>query len=194
MGYVDPGESPDFLSEIDEHQPEVSREDKQEMEAANEEFKKIYREIGDGIQYQNLHYMIPLKTRMAPEVEAAIRLMFVQLRSDGLPLQRVHSDRARELRGQGIRRWLLERDVYPTTGEAQAPQSNGRAELVVKMMKKKGTYATTSFCLAKILLAFGNGTRRLGAARICSRQVKGSGPFRFEGGYQGEGVWTGWEV
>ena len=133
------GESPeeDLFEEGHEPEPEVSDQVKGELDGENDEYKKLFKEIRDTVQYQNLHYMIPLKTRTAPEVEAAIRLLYVQLRSEGLPLQRVHSDRARELRGQGIRRWLLERDVYPTTGEAQSPQSNGRAEKVVQMLKRR---------------------------------------------------------
>ena len=127
---------PDFLEEVDEPELEIPEGDQRELEDANEEFKRVFREIGDKMQYQNLYYMIPLKTRLATEVEAAIRLLYVQLRAEGLPVQRVHSDRARELRGQNIRRWLLERDVYPTTGEAQVPQTNGRAEQAVKALKK----------------------------------------------------------
>ena len=127
----------DVLDEVEEPDPEMSESDKRELDESNEEFKRIFKEIGDDIQYQNLYYMIPLKTRLAPEVEAAIRLLYVQLRAEGLPVQRVHSDRARELRGQNIRRWLLERDIYPTTGEAQVPQSNGRAEQAVKALKRR---------------------------------------------------------
>ena len=51
--------------------------------------------------------MIPLKSRQAAEVEAAIRLLYVQIRAEGLPLQRVHSDRARELRGRNIRQVVV---------------------------------------------------------------------------------------
>ena len=91
VGPVPLEEEPDFLEERDEDQPEVSRDDREEMNKANEDFKKLFREIGDTLEYQNLHYMIPLKTRKAPEVEAAIRLLYVQLRSEGLPVQRVHS-------------------------------------------------------------------------------------------------------
>ncbi|CAE7684535.1 TY5A, partial [Symbiodinium sp. KB8] len=126
----------DVLDEVEEPDPEMSEGDKRELEESNEEFRRIFKEIGDDIQYQNLYYVIPLKTRLAPEVEAAIRLLYVQLRAEGLPVQRVHSDRARELRGQNIRRWLLERDIYPTTGEAQVPQTNGRAEQAVTIKAK----------------------------------------------------------
>ena len=137
VGHIPVEEEPDFLVEREEDQPEFSREDREEMGKANEDFKKLFKEIGDTIEYQNLHYMIPLKSRKAAEVEAAIRLLYVQIRAEGLPIQRVHSDRARELRGKGIRQWLLQRDVYPTTGEAQVPQSNGRAEQVVKTLKQR---------------------------------------------------------
>ncbi|CAE7198854.1 RE1 [Symbiodinium sp. CCMP2592] len=137
VGEIPAEEEPDFLVEGDEEQPDVSREDREEMDKANSDFARLFREIGDTLEYQNLHYMIPLKSRKAPEVEAAIRLLYVQIRSEGLPVQRVHSDRARELRGRGIRQWLLERDVYPTTGEAQVPQSNGKAEQVVKALKQR---------------------------------------------------------
>eukprot|EP00439_Symbiodinium_sp_Y106_P007114 s13665_g1.t1 len=87
VGPVPLEEEPDFLEERDEDQPEVSRDDREEMNKANEDFKKLFREIGDTLEYQNLHYMIPLKTRKAPEVEAAIRLLYVQLRSEGRRLK-----------------------------------------------------------------------------------------------------------
>ena len=127
----------DLFDEVKEAAPERTREDNDEMEVANEEYQKLFKEIKDTLSYQNLHFMVPLKSRVASEVEAAIRFLYIQLRSEGLPVQRVHSDRARELHGQGIRKWLLERDIYPTTGEAQTPQSNGRAEQVVKALKRR---------------------------------------------------------
>ena len=126
----------DYLDELGDKEPEPTGEEEKEMESANEEYQKLFKDIVDTLEYKNIHFMISLKTRTAPEVEAAIRLMYVQLR-EGLPLQRIHSDRARELRGQGIRRWLLQRDVFPTTGEAQSPESNGKAELAVKMLKRR---------------------------------------------------------
>ena len=154
--------------EREEDQPEFSKEDREEMEKANEDFKKLFKEIGDTMEYQNLHYMIPLKSRKAAEVEAAIRLLYVQIRAEGLPIQRVHSDRARELRGKGIRQWLLQRDVYPTTGEAQVPQSNGRAEQVVKTLKQRAKDPFANVGITTIVLAVGYGSCCMGSTRICS--------------------------
>ncbi|CAE7481190.1 RE1 [Symbiodinium sp. CCMP2592] len=149
VGSIPVEEEPDFLRELDEPQPEVSRDDQREMDQSNEEFQKLFKEIGDTLEYQTLHYMVPLKSRRAPEVEAAIRFLYMQVRAEGLPIQRVHSDRARELRGAGIRQWLLQHDVYPTTGEAQVPQSNGRAEHVVKMLKQRTKTMLQSASLPK---------------------------------------------
>ncbi|CAE7336511.1 GIP [Symbiodinium pilosum] len=127
-------ESPeeDFLEEQGPADPPVEPADQEDLDKSNEKFQALYKEIGDTMEYQTLHYAVPLKTRLMPEVEDAVKHIYLQIRSEGLPVTRVHSDRARELRGGKLRAWLLHRDVLPTTGEAQAPQTNGRAEAGVK--------------------------------------------------------------
>ena len=127
----------DFLEEQGPQDPPLEPEDQAELDASNARFQALYREIGDGVDYQTLHYAIPLKSRLMPDVEAAVKQMYLQIRSEGLPVTRVHSDRARELRGGNLRAWLLHRDILPTTGEAQAPQTNGRAEAGVKRAKTR---------------------------------------------------------
>ncbi|CAE7295400.1 TY5A, partial [Symbiodinium sp. CCMP2592] len=109
VGHISLDEEDDLFKEARDELPENTRENQKEMDAANDEYQKLFKEIKDTLTYQNLHFMLPLKTRVASEVEAAIRLLYLQLRAEGLPVQRVHSDRARELRGQGIRRscWPL---------------------------------------------------------------------------------------
>ena len=125
----------DFLEEQGPPDPPIEPEDQAELDKSNEKFQALYKEIGDGMEYQTLHYAVPLKTRLMPEVDAAVKQIYLQIRSEGLPVTRVHSDRARELRGSRLRGWLLHRDILPTTGEAQAPQTNGRAEAGVKRAK-----------------------------------------------------------
>ena len=125
----------DFLEEQGPPDPPLDQEDQADLEKSNEKFQALYKEVGDGMEYKTLHYAIPLKTRLMPEVEAAVKQLYLQIRAEGLPVTRVHSDRARELRGKGLRSWLLHRDILPTTGEAQVPQTNGRAEAGVKRAK-----------------------------------------------------------
>ena len=75
-----------------------------------------------------------MKARRASEVNAAVRRMYLDVRADGCPVVRCHSDRARELCNATLRDWLREREVLPTTGEGQTPQRNGRAEATVKFL------------------------------------------------------------
>ena len=133
-------EAPDedgFLEEQGPQDPPLDASDQADLERSNEKFQALYKEIGDVMEYQTLHYAIPLKSRLMPEVDAAVKQVYLQIRAEGLPVTRVHSDRARELRGGDLRSWLLHRDVLPTTGEAQEPQTNGRAEAGVKRAKTR---------------------------------------------------------
>ena len=127
----------DFLDEHGPPDPPIEPQDQADIDKSNKKFQALYKEIGDTMEYQTLHYAIPLKSRLTPEIEQAVKQMYLQIRSEGLPVTRVHSDRARELRGSKLREWLLHRDVLPTTGEAQAPQTNGRAEAGVRRAKTR---------------------------------------------------------
>ena len=113
-------------------------QDEQDQDAKdNAKFAKVFKEVGDTMEYQVLDYAVPLKTRRTSEVLKAVQSLYLQLRAEGLPLMRIHSDRARELRTPQLREWLLERNVLQTTGEAQTPQSNGKAERAVKRLKTR---------------------------------------------------------
>ena len=132
-----PPEEEDFLEEGDLPEHPLDPQDQEELSEANKRFKELYDGVGDAMEYQTLHYAVPLRSRLMPEVEDAIKQVYLQIRSEGLPVTRVHSDRARELRGSKLRTWLLHRDVLPTTGEAQTPQTNGRAEAGVRRAKTR---------------------------------------------------------
>ena len=108
-----------------------------EQKARNDRFKALFREIGDDIDFQTLHFAVPLKTRASEEVLKAVRRMYVLLRRDGLVLNRIHSDRAREFTSPPIREWAAARDIFVTTSESLTPQQNGRAESVVRCLKQR---------------------------------------------------------
>ena len=127
-----------FDSEGVEEEPIPLTQDEENQDAEdNAKFARVFKEVGDSMEYQVLHFAVPLVTRRTMEVFAAVRRLYLQLRAEGLPLVRLHSDRAREFRTQPLREWLSARDVLQTTGEAQAPQSNGRAEGLVKRLKTR---------------------------------------------------------
>ena len=126
----------DLLEECGPPDP-LDPQDQEDLDRSNQRFQDLYKDIGDEMDYQTLHYAVPLRSRLMPEVEDAIKQVYLQLRAEGLPVTRAHSDRARELRGSKLRSWLLHRDVLPTTGEAQTPQTNGRAEAGVRRAKTR---------------------------------------------------------
>ena len=88
---IDPFEA----DEIGVEYPE--EEEDEEQKAMNDRFKALYKDIGDDIDYQTLHFVVPMKTRTAREVRSRIQQIYLQLRQQGLPLVRIHSDRGLEL-------------------------------------------------------------------------------------------------
>eukprot|EP00439_Symbiodinium_sp_Y106_P044585 s732_g5.t1 len=130
----------DYLREAEEVDPPLPPEDLVELEEKNREYKKFYeevfKEVGETMEFQSLLYVVPLKSRLKVDVNVAVRRLYLELRQEGHPVARVHSDRARELKSASLRQWLYEKDVWVTTGESQTPQQNGRAEAAVKAAKK----------------------------------------------------------
>ena len=112
-------------------------EEDAEQKARNERFKTLFREIGDDVDFQTLHFAVPLRTRTSGEVLKAVRRMYVLLRRDGLVLNRIHSDRAREFTSPPLREWAAARDIFVTTSESLTPQQNGRAESAVRCLKQR---------------------------------------------------------
>ena len=114
-----------------------------------EEFEKIFHEAGDGIEFDTFYVARPLRSRVSSEVCSAVQELFLTLKAEGLPISRVHADRARELRTVPLRRWLLERGALCTYAEGQAPQANGRAENAVKWIKSQARQLLTATSLPR---------------------------------------------
>ena len=123
--------------EGDRGEPVDGVEVDEEQQARNDRFRALFREIGDEIDFQTLHFAVPLQTRTSEEVLRAVRRIYLLLRRDGLALNRLHSDRAREFTSPPIRTWAAARDIFVTTSESLTPQQNGRAENVVHCLKRR---------------------------------------------------------
>ncbi|CAE7565425.1 GIP [Symbiodinium sp. CCMP2592] len=130
-------EEDDLMDEVGHPEEPLDPADEKDLKESKEKYSKLLSGVGELPEYQVLNYAIPLKTRLASEVDTAVKSLYLQLRAEGLPVTRVHSDRARELRGSALRSWLISRDVLPTCGESQVPQTNGRAEAAVKRAKRR---------------------------------------------------------
>ena len=66
-------------------------------------------------------------------------------------MARLHSDRGSEFASKGLRKWVLDRDIFHTRSEALVPQTNGAAERGVRWFK---TMAKVLMEEAKVGLKF----------------------------------------
>ncbi|CAE7191630.1 unnamed protein product [Symbiodinium sp. KB8] len=125
----------EFLREEEEEPeaPEVPEDP--ECEAQEEEWKKKVADLRKPIELQMLRFCIPLERHTGKEILECIQDLYIQLRAMGLPLTRIHSDRAREFRVKPVRKWCRERDIYQTFTEGLAPTQNAVAESHVKWLK-----------------------------------------------------------
>eukprot|EP00435_Cladocopium_sp_Y103_P032835 s181_g8.t1 len=89
----------------------------------------------DTQKWKDRTFMEILPDRKGPSVIAAVSRLHARLRYLGLPLLRLHSDRAAELRTKSLGRWAEQRQVMRTYTDGDAYKMNGRAESAIKVLK-----------------------------------------------------------
>ena len=72
-----------------------------ELDLKNARWKNKIAELKE-VEVVNLTLAVPLRSRHATEVLRAVSNLYVRLRGLGLPIYRLHSDRAREFTGKLI--------------------------------------------------------------------------------------------
>ena len=89
------------------------------------------------VKVQNLTMAFPLKSRHVGDVANVLSAMYCKLRSLGLPLHRVHTDRAREFTGRQLAQWFRRRDVAHTTSAGDESQGCARVEAEIGYLKSR---------------------------------------------------------
>ncbi|CAE7947416.1 unnamed protein product [Symbiodinium sp. KB8] len=138
-----------FAEEEGPVEPPIGDVEPAVWDQANQDYNELVEEVGDRLNYQVLRFAVPMRSRRAAEVNLKVRQLYLQICAEGLPVLRCHSDRARELCNSRVRSWLTERGVLVTTGEAQSPQQNGRAESTVQFVKSEAKCLLTAAKLGK---------------------------------------------
>ena len=105
-----------------------------ELDLQNANWKHKIAELKE-VEVVNLTMAVPLRSRHAPEVLRAVSTLYVRLRGLGLPIYRLHSDRAREFTGKVMRDWILSHDMEHTTTAADESAGNGRVESEIAHLK-----------------------------------------------------------
>ena len=88
-------EEDEWMDEVEHREEPLDPKDEEELKRSKERYDELMKGIGDTMEYQVLHYAVPLRTRLMKEVDVAVKALYLQLRAEGLPVTRIHSDRAR---------------------------------------------------------------------------------------------------
>ena len=91
--------------------------------------------ISRPIKVRTLILCEPLPSRRQGDVRLAAMRLFIRLTNAGCPVHRVHRDRARELMGSQLQTWFTEKGVGLSATIGKEPQSNGRAEVGIQVIK-----------------------------------------------------------
>ena len=93
---------------------QMPKEEAEKEIKAGDIWEKMAEEMQD-VGVTNLTFVEPITSRQASDVIPAIARIYTRLREMGLPVYRLHTDRARELMGAQLKRWAQDRNIVKTT-------------------------------------------------------------------------------
>ena len=89
----------------------------------------------EGIKgYKTLFLGVPIRSKRGREILPHIQGTINRLEASGFPVQRFHSDRAKELRSHALIAWIKDKGIHGTWTPGESPAGN-RAELAVQALK-----------------------------------------------------------
>ena len=126
-------------------------EDEEELQKDEETWEKIIDDLTKPVEMDTLYLVYPVRARQGGDIMLAVQEAVLRLKLLGLPVARLHSDRGSEFASKGLRKWLLDHDIYNTRSEVLVPQTNGAAERGVRWFK---TMAKVLMSEAKVALKY----------------------------------------
>ena len=116
------------------------REDDEQME--EEEIKKAQEEEAeeeekppDDFEVRTYRMVIPMTTKGGEEVLRGVAEMVTRLALEGFVVRQLHSDHGGEFTTKSLARWTMQRGIARTFTGVSDPQSNGRVENSVQVVK-----------------------------------------------------------
>ena len=88
------------------------------------------------VAVRNVTLVEVVESRNANHILPAIARIYSRLRQLGLPVMRLHSDRAREFTSLAVRRWAQARDIVVTKTSGDNYKANGRCECALGQIKR----------------------------------------------------------
>ena len=132
---------PDFAESFGEEGGEEPKEDPGKADEgpgdAKDDLEEKVKEFKKPLELRTLYLAQPLLSRKGPEVLQAIQNFRIQLKRRKVPLDHIHSDRAREFQTRALRTWVAEHGIYHTRSSGSEPAGNSTAELGVRWVKAR---------------------------------------------------------
>eukprot|EP00435_Cladocopium_sp_Y103_P014795 s1755_g3.t1 len=132
---ADVAEPEDPLHEQSPPQDEADGPAQESVRTAFDVWHKLIEEATD-VGVKNLTFVEVLNSRSVKDVLPALARIYARLHALGLPLMRIHCDRARELTSAPVRRWTLDRGIITTLTTGSSFKANGRVEAEVGATKR----------------------------------------------------------
>ena len=139
------------------------------------------KELAEPLEFSSIYIIRPMKSRKHAETLRAVQEAYIQLRSCGLPVHRLHADRAREYGTKGLEQWAASRDIDISKTQGDDPSQNGTAERAVRFVKMR----------MRILLS-----QAKELSGLSDEVVRTLWPYAvscsvwFQGFYQEKGIWS----
>ena len=115
----------------------MSQEQKDSLEDA---WRRFVAE-GQECEVRTLTLAVPIKDRREESVISGLARIYARARGLGVPILRLHSDRARELTSKEVRAWARARDLMQTFSAGDEPTGNARTERSVGILKARARVA-----------------------------------------------------
>ena len=120
-----------------EHHRDGQPEDEDVEQAPLDKEVEALKELASPVEFTSVYLARPMKSRKNKDALRAVQELYVQLRSSGFPVCRLHSDRARELQTDALESWAAARDIEVTRTQGSDPAGNGSAERAVGAIKAR---------------------------------------------------------
>ena len=134
-GDVEDGELPRLEVELEEEQGEV---DDRALERAKTSYNSWMRLVEQckQVKVKTLTFVEVVSSRATGHIMEGLGKIYSKIRSLGLPVLRLHADRARELTSKSVQAWCHSRDIITTYTTGSDWKSNGRAENEIGIVKR----------------------------------------------------------
>eukprot|EP00435_Cladocopium_sp_Y103_P021100 s3224_g5.t1 len=128
-------ELPCFEADVEDSELEEDEKAVNRAKAAYDSWMKLVEECKN-VKVKTLTFVEVIQSRAKADVLEGISKVYSRVRSLGLPVLRLHADRAREFTSQATQRWCHQRGIVATCTSGSDWKQNGRAEGEINLVKR----------------------------------------------------------